>query len=203
MIDLHEIKIQTARGEIYGRMSGPASGPLVLGVHGWSQRNGWHTWRALMSPLAEAGFRVISVDMPGWGVSPAWEKTPDKTAVAAMLDELETEAEALMGKSWGGGIALDFALTSPGRVRKLILTAPAFRGEPADLGRLSQPVLMAWAEDDTVIPLSRGEALAEAIPTCALERYPTGGHSAAQNNADDFAPKAVAFLKNQRIEDGS
>jgi hypothetical protein len=26
------------------------AGPLVLGLHGWSQRNGWHTWEPLIAP---------------------------------------------------------------------------------------------------------------------------------------------------------
>jgi len=54
--------------------------------------------------------------------------------------------------------------------------------------------LLAWAEDDPVIPFSYAARLAAAIPNCQLEIYPTGGHSAAPKNAADFAPKAIKFL---------
>ncbi|MDJ0752873.1 MAG: alpha/beta fold hydrolase [Ardenticatenaceae bacterium] len=193
---MKEIWINTPRGRIFGMTAGKEYDPLIIGLHGWSQRNGWHTWEPVIEPLAAAGYRVISVDMPGWGQSPAWEKTAGKSAVVAMLDALEIkQAAALMGKSWGGGVALDLALSFPERVEKLILTAPAFRGSPADLQRLTQAVLMAWAEDDPVIPIAVGRQLIRSIPNGKLITYATGGHSAAPENADDFAPKAINFLK--------
>ncbi len=194
---MKEITIQTDRGDIYGRTAGEPGQPLVLGLHGWSRRNGWQTWEPLIEPLAAAGFHVLSIDMPGWGHSPAWEKIPGKSAVVALLDALGEDTYAIMGKSWGGGIALDFALTYPQRVQKLLLTAPAYRGMPAELERLIQPVLLAWAEDDPVIPISYGEAMVKVIPNCIFQRYVTGGHSAAPKNADDFTPKAVAFLREE------
>ena len=88
-----------------------------------------------------------------------------------------------------------FAQAFPERVEKLILTAPAVRGGGDTFGRLTQPVLLAWADDDPVIPVQNGLNLAQALPTCQLVRYPTGGHNAAPENGADFAPKAAAFLK--------
>lgn len=194
---MEEIWIDTPSGKVFGMTAG--DGPLVLGLHGWSQRNGWHTWEPLIEPLADGGLHVISVDMPGWGKSPALddgrlssEKAVD--VVVALIETLGAGSAALMGKSWGGGVALQTALDHPGRVTKLILTAPAFR----DFGRLEQlqqPMLLAWAEDDGVIPISYSRHYVERVPDVRLERYKSGGHSAAPENAGDFAPKAIAFLK--------
>ncbi|MEM7799642.1 MAG: alpha/beta hydrolase [Chloroflexota bacterium] len=193
---MREMSIKTPKGNIFGMAAGPDDGPVVLGIHGFSQRNGWHTWEPMLAPLGAAGYRTISLDMPGWGKSPKWERTAGKSAIVAILDALDCEqATALMGKSWGGGVSFDFALNYPERVGHLILTAPAFRGKPADLERLTQPVLLAWAEDDEVIPISFGQTLVPHIPNCQFEIYPQGGHEAAQHNAADFAPKAVKFLK--------
>lgn len=151
-----------------------------------------------MAPLATAGFRVISVDMPGWGRSTRSEPGPLKgeqaqSAVLAILDGLGAETVALMGKSWGGGIALSLALSRPKRVQKLILTAPAFR-ELDRLAELDQPVLLVWAKDDPVIPYDNAARFLAALPGAQLVTYETGGHSAAPKNAADFAPKAVRFL---------
>lgn len=202
---MDEIWIESELGKVYGRTAG--SGPLVLGLHGWSQRNGWHTWESLMEPLAEAGFRVVSVDMPGWGQSPpppSGKLTTEAAAavVVALLDALEAEAATLMGKSWGGGVALQVALSEPERVDKLILTAPAFR-DFERLRQLEAPVLLAWAEDDNVIPVRYAQAYVERVPDLRLERYETGGHSAAQKNAEDFAPKAIEFLTVDSSKDGT
>ena len=194
---MKEIWIETEFGNVYGRTAG--SGPPVLGLHGWSQRNGWHTWEPLMAPLADAGFRVASVDMPGWGHSPSLpsgklSKAEAVDVVVGLLDALDAEKVTLMGKSWGGGVALHLALDYPRRVEKLILSAPAFR-EFQRLPALDAPVLLAWARDDDVIPVRFAREYVERVPDLRLELYESGGHSAAPNNADAFAPTAIEFLR--------
>jgi len=194
---MEDILIRTPYGNVFGKTAG--AGSLVLGLHGWSQRNGWHTWEPLMEPLAEAGFRVVSVDMPGWGQSTlAPGLTQGERAVEtvlSLLDELEEDtAVSLLGKSWGGAVAVEAALSQPQRISHLVLTAPAVR-HPDQLAALTQPVLLAWAEDDRVIPVEYGRQLAHTIPNCQLVTYPTGGHNAAPQNAADFAPKTIDFLR--------
>jgi pimeloyl-ACP methyl ester carboxylesterase len=196
---MEEVWIETPSGRVHGQAAGKAADPLVLAIHGWSQRNGWHTWQPLLEPLAAGGFRVVSVDMPGWGQSPKWGNSPmigepAVGAVWAILDGLGAETAVLMGKSWGGGVALDAAMAEPERIRKLILTAPAFEGGLECLS-VRQPVLLVWAEDDPTIPYRYAAGFVHALPQAQLVTYPTGGHSAAPNNAADFAPRAIRFLK--------
>jgi pimeloyl-ACP methyl ester carboxylesterase len=196
---MEDLWIETSWGKVFAKSLGDQTSPLVLALHGWSQRNGWHTWEPMMAPLAEAGLRVVSVDMPGWGRS-----EPVKTGSLAgeeavkvteqLLDGLDERQATLMGKSWGGGIALALALNHPDRVQKLLLTAPAYRQIDA-LAKLRQPVLLAWAKDDPVIPYAYAEKFVEAIPDVELVTYDTGGHSAAPKNADDFAARAIQFLQ--------
>lgn len=194
---MQEIWIDIPSGKVYGKTAG--EGPLVLGLHGWSQRNGWHTWKPLMDPLAQAGYRVVSVDMPGWGQSPALaagKVSGDEAVrvVLALLDGLEAEKATLMGKSWGGGVALQVALDHPQRVERLILTAPAFR-DFSRLGQLQAPVLLAWAEDDPVIPIENAQKYIQNVPEIEVVTYESGGHSAAPKNVEEFAPKAIQFLQ--------
>jgi pimeloyl-ACP methyl ester carboxylesterase len=194
---MEDIWIATAYGKVFAKADGPQDGRLILGLHGYSQRNGWHTWEPLLAPLAQAGFRVVSVDMPGWGQSvPTQGQVGGSDAVQCvvqMLDELAVTEAVLMGKSWGGNVAVETAVAHPTRITHLILTAPAVRS-PETLAKISQPVLLAWAEDDPVIPVAYASQFAAAIPDCQLETYPTGGHSAAPKNAADFGPKAIRFL---------
>lgn len=197
---MDEIWVETALAKIHGMSAG--GGPLVLGLHGWSQRNGWHTWQPLIAPLADAGFRTVSVDMPGWGGSPALETGQITTGsavavVLGLLDAFEAKTATLMGKSWGGGIALQTALDHPERVEKLILTAPAFRRLDR-LAEIVQPILLAWAEDDPVIPIRFAGDYVTKVPALTFVTYQKGGHSAAPKNADDFARRAVAFLQEGR-----
>jgi pimeloyl-ACP methyl ester carboxylesterase len=198
---LNDIWIETPEAKIFGKSAGQPDHPLVLGLHGWSQRNGWHTWEPLLEPLASAGFFALSVDLPGWGQSDPWGSTPTSNeqgveAVLAIIEFLGKGSAVLMGKSWGGAVAIETALRHPNQISKLILTAPAYTNFTALRG-LTQPILLAWAEDDPVIPFAYAVKFAESIPHVQLETYPTGGHSAAPKNAADFAPKAVNFLKSR------
>ena len=183
---------------VHGKLLGDPAAPLVLGIHGWSQRNGWHSWEPLMKPLAEAGYCVVSVDMPGWGDSPALDSLPlggsrAVQVVIDILDGLQKSTAVLMGKSWGGGVAVQTAVAYPSRISKLILTAPALR-DLDQMAQIQQPVLLTWAEDDPVIPFVMSEPIIIALPDIEFVPYPTGGHSAAQKNAVDFASKAIEFL---------
>jgi len=201
---MNTLFIDTEYANVYAKSAGKQGAPLVLGIHGYSQRNGWHTWEPLLAPLAEAGFWVVSVDMPGWGQSVLQkpQRLTNGTAVDAVIqimDGLGAETAVLMGKSWGGGVALDTAVAQPHRITKLILTAPVRRSLD-DLANLTQPVLLAWAKDDPVIPYEYAQKYVQHIPCIQLETYETGGHSAAQKNADNFAPKAIAFLKKSTVD---
>jgi pimeloyl-ACP methyl ester carboxylesterase len=196
---LTEHNIQTPNGRIYGKSSGDQAKPLIIGIHGWSRRNGWHTWEPLLEPLGSAGFFALSVDMPGWGESDPWgsgalSNDQGVEAALAIMSAFDKESAVLMGKSWGGAVAIQAALSHPNQITRLILTAPAYSDYSALKG-LRQPVLLAWAEDDPVIPFQYAANFVEAAPNVRLEAYPTGGHSAAAKNAAEFAPKAVEFLK--------
>lgn len=198
---MNDVFIKLEQTAVYGKLAGDPAGTLVLGLHGWSQRNGWHTWQPLLAPLGDAGLCAVSVDMPGWGETPALDHLPLMGARAVdvvidIMDGLQKAEAVLMGKSWGGGVAINAALAHPQRIKKLILTAPAFR-DFERLAALSQPVLLAWAEDDPVIPIDVAAEFTARLPNCQLATYPTGGHSAAPKNAADFAPKAIEFIKSK------
>jgi pimeloyl-ACP methyl ester carboxylesterase len=196
---MHDVFIKLELTTVYGKMAGDPADPLLLGIHGWSQRNGWHTWEPLMAPLADAGYCVVSVDMPGWGDSPALDNLPlgGSRAVQVVVDivnGLQKEKAVLMGKSWGGGVAVKTAVSHPQRISKLVLTAPALRNFD-QLSQITQPVLLTWSEDDPVIPETVSEKYIENVREIEYISYPTGGHSAAMKNAEDFAPHVIEFLE--------
>lgn len=84
----------------------------------------------LVGPLGEMMRErsdVVVFDMPGIGGSPA-PKVPYRPSTVAkwsnrILDEFGYSDVDVMGISWGGGAAQQFALTNPDRARSLVLLA--------------------------------------------------------------------------------
>ncbi len=98
---------------------------LLLHGIGHSLRN----WSRTVPGLVEAGFRAISIDMPGFGYSEPTPEVLDEAGTTAFLeaflDTFYIDAVDLVGHSLGGAIATAFALHRPTRVRRLALVAAA------------------------------------------------------------------------------
>jgi pimeloyl-ACP methyl ester carboxylesterase len=94
-----------------------------------------------MRPLADAGHRVIALDLPGFGESErpgrvkyfASDQPFYARFVLDAMDVLGLERVHLGGQSMGGSIALITAVTAPERIRSLILVAPAGFGREVGL----------------------------------------------------------------------
>ena len=83
----------------------------------------------LVSPFLDAlrGPDTVVFDVPGVGGSPA-PKMPYRLRtlarlVSALLDQLEQEQVDVLGVSWGGALAQQFAFQYPNRTRRLVLAA--------------------------------------------------------------------------------
>jgi poly(3-hydroxyalkanoate) depolymerase len=70
---------------------------------------------------------VIRFDMPGVGGSPApvlpYHLMTSAPLLAGLLDQLGYPRADVLGISWGGALAQQFALSRPDRVRRLVLVA--------------------------------------------------------------------------------
>ena len=104
------------------RGSGP---PIVLLHDGLIGRTTWDLQVSVFAPY----FRVIRYDRRGYGASESQAKEhSDLADLLAVLDRLEVKDAVLVGCSSGGGLALDFALAHPARVRSLVLVGPVVGG---------------------------------------------------------------------------
>jgi pimeloyl-ACP methyl ester carboxylesterase len=103
------------------------SGPPVLFVHGLG--GSWQNWLENLVQTAEAGYRAIAVDLPGFGHSPMPRDDISISGygrwVDALLAELGTGPVALVGNSMGGFIGCEVAIRFPARVERLVLVSAA------------------------------------------------------------------------------
>ncbi len=94
----------------------------VLLLHGLGSSAA--SWQAQLSALAQAGFRPIAVDLPGFGRTPyhgQWSPWHAAQETLALLKTLHAVPVHVVGISMGGTIALAAGLDFPEQVRSLTL----------------------------------------------------------------------------------
>jgi len=107
------------------RDEGNRTGPPLILLHGaYASVHAWEPW---VDKLGDK-FRLISFDLPGYGLTGA---TPcgdySRANMSRTLDQImrlmKLERAVIVGHSMGGGVALQYALDHPEKIRGLILIA--------------------------------------------------------------------------------
>ena len=116
--------VQAGDVELFIQEMGPADGQSILFIHGTAAWSG--LWRETMTPLAEAGYRCIAIDIPPFGYSerplaPSFDNASQAKRIVALMDSLGIEHTILFGHSFGGGATMETALMIPDRIDALIL----------------------------------------------------------------------------------
>lgn len=112
---------------------GPKTGKTLLLVHGYSASTA--SWDAVVEPLADKGFRVIAVDLVGFGFSekPSWfgyTINEQSRMIERFMDRMGIGRAVVAGNSYGGAVAATLALDYPERVEKLVMVASVIDNEP-------------------------------------------------------------------------
>lgn len=101
-------------------------GDALLILHGWGASS--ESWILLQRALSKEGFRVIAIDLPGFGrtnpPSVAWGVQEYANFVERFVSAIGLDKFFLLGHSFGGQIAISFTVEHQELVRKLILAAP-------------------------------------------------------------------------------
>ena len=120
--------VQTPSWRIHYNEAG--SGQPIIMLHGSGPgATGWSNFNRNMGALSE-NFRVLAVDMPGWGESDAvsFEDRDHVEAAREFMDALGIEKAAFVGNSMGGMTAIRFAIKYPERISHLITMGPGAPG---------------------------------------------------------------------------
>ena len=130
-------------------------GEAILLIHGSGPGvTAWANWRGVIPALSQQA-RVIAPDMLGFGYTRCPMDRPlDPDAWVAqlvgLLDALDIPKVSVVGNSFGGAIALAFALRHPQRVSRLVLMGSAGLSFPLTEGLDKvwgyQPSLQAMRE---------------------------------------------------------
>ncbi len=92
-------------------------GPLVLLIHGFPES--WYSWRHQIPAIAAAGYRVVAIDVRGYGRSSKPLAVEDYRMVRLVADNvglvsaLGSETAVIFGHDWGAPIAWNSTMLRP------------------------------------------------------------------------------------------
>ena len=117
---------------VHYQEAGSPTAPVVILIHGFCAST--FVWSDVFLPIAEAGFRVIVPDLPGYGFSEKPRRgqyTIEAQArlIVRLMDELGIESATLVGSSYGGAVAGLCALDYSERVERLVLVDAVINDE--------------------------------------------------------------------------
>ena len=135
-VPYEEVDIPGRFGTTHVVTCGPEDGPPLVLLHGYMGT--LLMWLPNIADLS-AGHRVYAIDLMGHpSKSIPGEPIRDAVDYLAWLKEtlkgLGLDSADVVGMSYGGWLALGLAVTSPERVRKLVLLAPAASLQPISKG---------------------------------------------------------------------
>jgi pimeloyl-ACP methyl ester carboxylesterase len=142
---------------VHYQEAGEKHDPALVLIHGFASST--LVWSKVFLNLAQAGFRVIAIDLLGYGYSGKprngeYTIAGQASLLMRLLERLGIKRATLVGSSYGGAVAATCALDHAQRVDKLVLVGTVNNNEPLrfHLMRLfSSPVL-----GDVVSPLLIG-----------------------------------------------
>jgi pimeloyl-ACP methyl ester carboxylesterase len=121
-----EMDVPTRFGTTHVIVSGPKDAPPMVLLHGyWATSTMWAPNTADFS----TDYRVYAVDVmgqPGKSIpaEPIRNAADYADWLTATLDALHLDCVCLVGMSFGGWLALNYAVAAPARLQKLVLLSP-------------------------------------------------------------------------------
>ncbi len=118
---------------VHYQEAGDPDAPALVLIHGFASST--LVWSKVFLRFADAGYRVIAVDMLGYGYS-AKPKSGEYTIpgqaklLMRLLDRLGISRAIFLGSSYGGAVAATCALDYGDRVEKLVLVGTVSNNRP-------------------------------------------------------------------------
>jgi pimeloyl-ACP methyl ester carboxylesterase len=129
----HSLFTEVEGVRVHYQEVGDRNAPPMILIHGFAASN--LVWSKVLLELADAGFRVIAPDLPGYGYS-AKPRHLDYTIasqaklISSLVQQLGIQRALFVGSSYGAAIAATIALDHPALVEKLVLVGAVTNNKP-------------------------------------------------------------------------
>lgn len=178
--------------EVYG-----VGKPIVL-IHGAYYTIGMN-WGQLIPELAKTR-KVIAIELQGHGHTPFSDRKLSRATLASdvekVMDYLKIDSADIVGYSFGGQVAYQFAIQSPARLNKLVIISSVYKNEGwvtqvTDVFKIMKPEFLAnsplQAAYDAVAPdKTKWNSFVEQMIASAGEPFNLGDDNIAEITAPVF-----------------
>jgi pimeloyl-ACP methyl ester carboxylesterase len=181
--------------KLHTLFAGPENGPAVLLLHGARFHSG--TWLEIgtYGHLADHGFRVVGLDLPGYGRSEKADVSVE-SFIAEVLPVLELDKPVVVAPSMSGGYTLPFVLQHPEATSGWVGVAPAgIRQYESQLETIRVPTLVVWGDKDAISPLQQGELLHQKVAGSKLVILRDARHPCYLDRPEEFHRALLDFMK--------
>ena len=118
---------------VHYQEAGEKGRPVLVLIHGFASST--LVWSKVFLNLAEAGFRVIAIDLLGYGYSGKprngeYTIAGQASLLVRLLERLGIKRATLVGSSYGGAVAATCALDHAQHVNKLVLVGTVNNNQP-------------------------------------------------------------------------
>jgi pimeloyl-ACP methyl ester carboxylesterase len=177
------------------RPSGSETAPVIF-VHGsLSSRHMWAPYAAALGSRPS-----IAIDLAGYGDEPAWPgglpyRLSDAAAPIRRVVPDSGDPVDIVAHSFGGAVALRYALENPARVSSLTLIEPSWFGVLGDRGPRARPALRR------ITTIRHGFATAQGDPhrLSAMERFVDYRNGPRTWTRLSVARKASLAVKSEQV----
>ena len=188
------VQLSTHLGVVDALEFGEAAQPLIIMIQGKSANQDVITeWLPFAKELAASGHCVV---LPNLHSNPATKPGTVTSAdvqkiVLDIFKRCNTTSAIVFGKSWGGGMAVEFAANYPDLVQSLVLVAPHL-GDMSFIARIADKrTLLFWARDDPVKSFELSSQYVGQMSHVELQAVDAGGHRVLS----EYLPAMSQFVK--------
>lgn len=171
----------------------------VIFLHGQSFTS--KTWEELgtLALLSEKGYRVIAIDLPGYGDSPSSSTVETAHGRVAflqqLLKELGLQRPVLISSSMSGRYSIPFLMESGEKLKGFVPIAPAGTKEftVQQYLQVKTPTLIIYGELDTGLG-TQSLQLLQVIPNSKVVKLTAAGHACYLDQPQAFHGALLNFL---------
>jgi pimeloyl-ACP methyl ester carboxylesterase len=196
VVDASSDGVRVGSTEVHVRRAGEPGAPGVLLLHG--ARFSSADWEGLgtLAALAGAGFQAVAVDLPGYGESPPHETPVPEEFLGELLAALDLERPVLVSPSMSGRFGLAFAAAHPASLSGFVpIGVVATAADLEALAKVELATWVVWGENDELVPLDQGRALAKALRGATLWIVPGASHPCYLDAPEEFHARLIAFAR--------